>query len=1109
MKTKKHLAWFSLPIALVVLITWMHLPRDASSWSESAALSDKSTALSASELPLSRFAPLKPDRGTKALVSKAYGNLPLSFEANRGQTESEVKFISRGRGHSLFLTSTEAVLRLSNRGARTAGSELRTSSKTIGAYRLSSSTDTVLRMRLVGANPESQVSGLEELPGKLNYFIGNDPKNWHTNISAYAKVKYRDVYPGVDLIYHGNQRQLEYDFVVAPGADPSAIHLEFKGIQQLRISKDGDLVLQTTAGKIRQHKPMVYQDIEGTKREIASRYTMLSNNRIGFQVAEYDANRPLLIDPVVFIYSTYLGGNASDGTTQGLSIAVDASGNAYVTGTTISANFPTTPGVFQTGNNGGDGDVFVTKLNPTGTGLVYSTYLGGSGFDAVSAIAVDADSNAYVTGGTNSADFPTTPGSFQTPQLGTFSVIVTKLNPTGTSLVFSTYFGGGVDIAGNRRGELGSDIAVDASGNAYVTGATLSTNFPTTSGAFQSVNNGGGGDVFVTKLNPTGAALVYSTYLGGNDQDYGYSVAADTYGNAYVTGNTNSADFPTTPGAFQTVRNGGGDAFVTKLNPTGTALVYSTYFGSSRGETGRGILVDASGNAYVTGFTTWTDFPTTPGAFQTTFGGGSEDSFVTKLNPTGTALVYSTYLGGSGSDQSEGRGIAIDTAGNAYVTGNTDSTNFPTANPFQSARSVDRDAFVTKLNSTGTALVYSTYLGGNSSDYGIGVAVDTSGNAYVAGITFSTNFPTTPGAVQTAGQTNNGNNSDGFVVKISGQLPDTTPPVISCPVDISVVANIGGSCSAAVDPGVATATDNSSNVTVAGTRGDGQMLNALYSPGTTTITWTATDASGNQASCHQSITVSNPSPVATITGPSSGAVYAVDTPVNFTSTFTDNQGGTHTGTWLLDSITQSATVVESSGSTPGSANTTYIFRTAGVYLVSLTIDDGCGGTSKTDTISGLDAMVVIYDPNGGFVTGGGWFNSPSGAYVSNPSLAARANFGFVSKYQKGASIPTGETEFQFKLANLNFHSTAYEWLVTSGAKAQYKGSGTINGNGNYGFMLTAIDGQTNGGGGVDKFRIKIWDKDDGGAIIYDNQLGMSDTSDPTTAIVEGSIVIHK
>ncbi|HXM94206.1 MAG TPA: SBBP repeat-containing protein [Candidatus Dormibacteraeota bacterium] len=634
------------------------------------------------------------DATTKIAVSESYGKLPLSFEANVGQTSSQVKFLSRGQGYTLFLTpSGEAVLAL--RKSVPKRDPLKpTALVSMPAPPIPDATGplAIVRMKLVGANAKPRVEALDELPGKANYLIGNDPKKWRTNVPLYAKVRYREVYPGVDLVYYGNQRQLEHDFIVAPGADPRSITLNLAGAEKLSLDPQGALVLAVKDGELRMDKPRIYQEVDGARREISGGYVLKSAYQVGFQIAAYDATRLLIIDPTLF-YSTYLGGNSTD---VGQGIAVDAAGNAYVTGYTTSINFPTTVGTFQTAN-GGSYDAFVTKLNPTGTApLVYSTYLGGSNFD------------------------------------------------------------------------LGYGIAVDNLGNAYVTGYTCSSNFPTTPLAFQTALQSFC-DAFVTKLNPAGSAPLYSTYLGGNSADFGQGIAVDSTGSAYVTGYTYSSNFPTTPGAFQTTFAGGYHAFVTKLNPTGTApLVYSTYLGGNSTDVGQGIAVDAAGNAYVTGVTCSTNFPTTPGAFQTAnASGGCTDAFVTKLNPVGSApLVYSTYLGGFSADY--GQGIVVDSTGSAYVTGYTNSSNFPTTlGAFQAANQGGFDAFVTALNPLGTApLVYSTYLGGSNLDYGQGIAVDSTGSAYVTGYTDSSNFPTTPGAFQTANAS--GGCCDAFVAKITG-----------------------------------------------------------------------------------------------------------------------------------------------------------------------------------------------------------------------------------------------------------------------------------------------------------------------------------------------------
>src|SRR5207302_1632423 len=508
-------------------------------------------------------------------VSQSYGKLPLHFEANQGQTHQDVRFLARGAGYSLYLTAGEAVLVLTKpnpdakRDSRSAPERLGTQAR---------GTPVVVRMSLVGAAPKPLVSGLDELPGKVNYLIGK-PAKWRTNVPTYAKVHYRAVYPGIDLVYYGNQRQLEYDFVVAPGADPEKIALGFEGADKLEIDAQGDLVLHVTERAIRQHKPVIYQEVNGIRHEIDGGYVLKGAEQVSFKVAAYDRSRPLIIDPVVLAYSTYLGGSISDG---GLAIAVDVYGNAYVTGDATSISFPTTPGAFHRSFGGGDGlsgtgDAFVTKLDSTGSTLVYSTYIGGSSGDEGSGITVDADGNAYVTGTTFSGNFPTTAGAFQSTggNPGSGNAFVTKLNSNGSGLVYSTYLGGsGTD--------QGFGIAVDADRNAYVTGTTFSGNFPTTAGAVQStVGNPGDGNAFVTKLNSNGSGLVYSTYLGGSGSDYGHGIAVDADGNAYVTGTTDSGNFPTTTRAFQPTLSGSSDAFVTKLDPTGSALVYSTYLGGS------------------------------------------------------------------------------------------------------------------------------------------------------------------------------------------------------------------------------------------------------------------------------------------------------------------------------------------------------------------------------------------------------------------------------------------------------------------------------------------------------------------------------------------------
>jgi hypothetical protein len=688
-------------------------------------------------------------RGTH--MDESYGRLPLSFERNVGQTDPRVDFVSRGRGYVVYLSGGDAVLALAAGG---------------GPDDEGGESASVVRMQLAGANRTAKAIGRDELPGKANYFIANDPKRWRTNVPTYEKVSYADVYPDIDLVYYGKRQTLEYDFVVRPGAGPARIVLTFQGADKLEVDARGDLVIHTGSGILRQSRPVIYQEREGQRREIAGAYVLLDALNVGFKMGAYDTSLPLVIDPTL-VYSTYLGGVEGGDDLFQHGIAADAEGCAYVAGWTASLDFPTTPGAFDTSFNGAY-DAFVSKLAPNGASLLYSSYFGGNGADRILAIAVDAAGRAYVTGVTSSVDFPTTAGAFNT-SLGAApqAAFAAKIGEAGSALLYSTYFGG-------TNGDIGHAIAVDAAGNAYLTGQTSSSDFPTTAGAFDtSLNNSV--DAFLSKLNATGSALVYSTFLGGslignNGTDQGYAIAVDSAGNAYVAGSTDALDFPTTQGAFDTSYNGGTNAFVTKLNATGSALIYSTYLGGS--SDAHGIAVDAAGTAYVAGSTTIPDFPTTPGAFDTSYNGG-RNAFVTRFDAAG-ALLYSTYLG---SSDSAVRAIAIDADGNAYVTGKTYALDFPTTpdafgpSYHGSVRPRYPEGFIVKFDPSGSALVYSTYLGGGGEDQGLGIAVGQNGaSVYVTGDTGSADFPVTPGAFDTS------TFGGAFAVRLSFAT-DTTPPV--------------------------------------------------------------------------------------------------------------------------------------------------------------------------------------------------------------------------------------------------------------------------------------------------------------------------------------------
>lgn len=689
-------------------------------------------------------------------IVKGYGRVPLAFEANQGQTDPQVKFVSRGPGYGLFLTTSEAVLTL-RRATRHESNSLRAKASR------QEEKPAVLRMKLVGANAAAtEVSGKDELSSKSNYFIGNDPKKWCTNIRQYARVHYANLYPGVDLMYYGNQRELEYDFELQPGADPDAIRLGIEGASKLRLDS-GDLVLSSAGGDVRLRRPFTYQEMNGTKKEIPSRYVMSSKHEVGFRIGSYDRGQPLIIDPVL-AYSTYLGGNTVE---AAYDIAVDSAGNAYVTGVTTSADFPTA-NAFQAAY-GGNADAFVTKINAGGTALLYSTYLGGSSDEVGQSIAVDSAGSVYLTGYTGSGDFPTV-HPIQATNHGIHDAFVTKISPDGGALVYSTYLGGTGD-------DYGWGIAVDSVGNAHVTGDTPSRDFPVFKALQPTFHEGANFNTFVTEINRDGGALIYSTYWGGSGGEGGSRVAVDHAGNTYIGGYTFSPDFPTV-NAIQPTYAGNVDAYLTKLSADGQNVIYSTFLGGSGFEYGWDVAVDLAGNAYVTGFTQSTDFPTAHALQPTNH--GNTDAFVAKINASGNAFVFSTYLGGGDTDL--GTSIAADSSGNAYVGGYTKSTNFPTANAIQPTNHGGWDAFVTKINGDGSALLYSTYLGGKANESifdggyrDLGIAVDSAGSAYVAGTTKSADFPITPLAFQKALR----GGADAFVAKIAPAPSCTTAPAVT------------------------------------------------------------------------------------------------------------------------------------------------------------------------------------------------------------------------------------------------------------------------------------------------------------------------------------------
>jgi hypothetical protein len=575
------------------------------------------------------------------LINK-YADLPLSFQAGRGGTPDA--YIARGQGYQIALGGADLTIGVQ-------------SSKTLPA--------STIRMQFLGGH---RSAGLPEglLPGKVNYIIGKDPKKWDLGLPTYERVRYSNLYPGVDVVYYGNQQQLEFDLDVRPGAKPEAIRLKFDGAQKVTVDAAGSIVLQRPGGELRLNPPVVYQEIAGKRQKVRGTYRMLANGEVAFAVGSFDHTKNLVIDPTI-VYSTFIGGGSSY--TYPQAIALDSNNNAIIAGYTYAADFPTVSAASSAYHGNSDG--FVSKMNSSGTALFYSTYIGGSGYDEFFGIAVDGAGNAWIAGQTNSTDFPTMSPT-QGASGGGEDAVVVKLSSSGT-LLFSTYLGG-------SNTDSGRGVALDGSGNAYVTGYA-STGFPTTSGVI-STSNQGSFDAFAVKYSSSGA-LVYSTFLGGSSTDYGYAISADGSGNAYVTGITYSSTFTGANGSgAQPTNGGGGDAFVLKLNPAANGLSYFTFLGGSQYDVGTRIVADSSGNAYVAGETSSSNLPIVS-AFQPSLN-GSTNGFAAKLNPAGTAFLYETYIGGNRTDSLNGLALEVG-SGSVYLAGSTDSSAFPTINGIQTA----------------------------------------------------------------------------------------------------------------------------------------------------------------------------------------------------------------------------------------------------------------------------------------------------------------------------------------------------------------------------------------------------------------------------------------
>jgi hypothetical protein len=667
-----------------------------------------------------------PKRSTSAAT-------PVPFVANIGQAPPMIRYLAQGSGYSISFSAARVLVAL-GRGSSNGGASV---------DRERPRTGVAVGVRFVGADPDVRIEARDRLPGVVNYLVGSDPSRWRRGVPTYGEVVYHDLWPAVDAVFHGGNSQLDYEFVVRPGGRLSDIRFAYEGANGVSAGDDARRVLRTPAGPIR-GAPVTFELLGGRRADIAGSFNVSPNgDAVGFTVdGAYDRDRSLAIDSALE-YSTYLGGSEL---TEARGIAVDHDGHAYVTGS-ASVGFPTTPGAFDASPTGGD--AYVAKVNSDGTALLYSTFLGGAGFDEGLALAVDDRGGAVVTGTTQSPDFPTTPGADDRLFSGDGTdAFVVELNRTGSDLVYSTLIGGSGD-------ELGTAIALDRQHRAYVVGATSSTDFPATPGAFDETFNGGFFDGFAARLDRRGAKVQYATYLGGSQDDEGRGLAVDEGGHAYVAGQTGSADFPSTATAFDRRLNGPTDGFVLKLSPDGEDVAYATYVGGDDVELvapQQALAIDQQGNAFVVGATASSDYPTTRGAYAPRLNGPS-DTYVTKLNSRGSGLLYSTFIGGASFD--DGTAIAVDSAERAHLIGITDSRDFPTtANAFDTTLDGARDAYVAVLNRTGGGLAYSTFLGGaeditteKEGELGRGIALDPGGGVHVAGDTDSVDFPTSSGAI--------------------------------------------------------------------------------------------------------------------------------------------------------------------------------------------------------------------------------------------------------------------------------------------------------------------------------------------------------------------------
>jgi uncharacterized repeat protein (TIGR02543 family) len=956
-------------------------------------------------------------------VDRAFGRMPLYFISNGGQVDGPVAYYIQGKDKTIYFTSEGLTYVLNERRIGDnkdkevdfRGKRLSMDMAEHGARSLSC---WIVKQDFVGADPNVRPSGEEKTEAVISYFKGS-PEEWKTGLSTYSRIIYRNLWPGIDLVYYGTTDRLKYEFIVHPGADPSLIRLAYRGASAVKVNGDGRIEVRTPVRGFEDDVPAAYQEADGERVDVALSYILEQPSEkesgvaveeaitksfiYGFEVGDYDRTKPLILDPAVLVYCGYIGGSDEDD--YGYGIAVDAAGNAYVTGLTSSteATFPVTVGPDLTHN--GYYDAFVAKVNSSGTALVYCGYIGGSGYfpsnygyDIGTGIAVDGEGNAYVAGYTNSTEgnFPVTVGPDLTYNGGE-DAFVAKVNASGTALVYCGYIGG-------SSGDLGYGIAVDAAGNAYVTGYTQSTQatFPVLYGP-DLTYNGGWCDAFVAKVNASGTTLVYCGYIGGSDIDKGTGIAVDGEGNAYVTGITYSteATFPVLYGPDLTHNGGYYNAFVAKVNPSGTSLLYCGYIGGSGGDEGWGIAVDGEGNAYVTGITFSHEdtFPVTVGPDLTH--NGYYDAFVAKVNSSGTALVYCGYIGGDNTD--EGYGIAVDSAGNAYVTGGTRSSEatFPvtvgpelTFTPYAGYP----DAFVARVNSSGTALVYCGYIGGSGEDIGRGIAVDSAGNAYVTGSTSSTEatFPVNVGPDLTY----NGY-GDAFVAKIIHQY--------ALQYALTIAAGTGGT----TDPTPGNYThDSGTQVSITATPSSGYRFSGWSGSATGTtnpITITMDGDKSITANFIRQYTLTIAAGTGGTTDPAPGN-YTHDSGTQVSITATPSSGYRFSGWSGSASGTTNPITITMDGDKSITAN--FILQ---YTLNTLTIAAGTGGTTDpapgTYTHDSGTQVSITATPSSGYRFSG-WSGSASG--TTNPititmdgDKSITANF--IRQYSLTIAAGTGGT----------------------------------------------------------------------------------------------------